>query len=298
MSIIHHLNIMRKAIGHGTLFPKIRHKRMPAPLGSWEAETHGSILTRLSQEVSWFRHTEHHLSLPSWSDIHIIQLSDLHIRAKDEWLETLCLHLSGLEADIVVLTGDLVTKNWTTEALRYLLSHLPSSALGTYAILGNWEHWVVPDLQKWRELLAEYDVTLLVEEWIELENLTIVGTDDHLAGKCSPQRWLQELPTKPTLCLTHSPEIFPLLSQSSLDLILAGHAHGGQVSLPLLGPVWVPHGTGTFISGWYIHNQTHLFVSKGLGWSVAPLRLFCTPEIASIFVRTENKDRSQPQSEI
>ena len=102
---------MRKALGHGVLFPKIRHRRQPAPSGSWETPAHGSLFTRISNGVyAWFRHTEHHISLPNWSNCHILQLSDIHIRTKNEWLETLCQHLRGLEADIVVLTGDLVTR--------------------------------------------------------------------------------------------------------------------------------------------------------------------------------------------
>ena len=246
------------------------------------------MFSRISNEVSWFRHTEHHISLPNWSDCHIIQLSDIHIRAKDDWLETLCQHLRGLEADIVVLTGDLVTKNWTKDAVHYFLANLPTAKIGTYAILGNWEHWVVEDHKMWKNILESHGVQLLVEEWIELDNLTVLGTDDFLAGKCSPQNWIPKIPTQPTLCLTHSPEVFSEMAIPPLDLILAGHAHGGQISLPLLGPLWVPHGTGEFISGWYKQNQTHLFVSRGLGWSVAPLRLFCTPELVSIFV-TDNK---------
>ena len=292
MSIIHHLNIMRKAFGHGVLFPKIRHIRKNAPMGSWEQKAHGSVFRRISNEVSWFRHTQHYIALPSWPDYHIIQLSDIHIRAKDDWLQTLCEHLQGLEADIVVLTGDLVTKNWTQEALDIFLSSLPTAKLGTYAILGNWEHWVVSDHQNWRKVLEKYNVQLLVEEWIALEDLNIVGTDDHLAGQCDPKKWKSFLPPKPTLCLTHSPEIFPQLSYQPIDLVLAGHAHGGQVSLPILGPVWTPHGTGQYISGWYKKDQTHLFVSKGIGWSVAPLRLFCTPEIVSIFT-TGSTNKSQ-----
>jgi uncharacterized protein len=290
MSIIHHLNIMRKAFGHGTLFPKIRHKQKSAPQGSTEAPTHGFILERCSKEVSWFRHSEHHIYLKDWPSYHILQLSDLHIRSKDKWLETLCLHLQGLKPDIIVLTGDLVTKNWTAEALEYFLEQLPTSKLGCFAILGNWEYWVVSDHQEWRNTLEKYGVQLLVEESVELEHLTIVGTDDHLSGSCDPQFLRSQLCDKPTLCLTHSPEVFPQLAHAPIDIVLAGHAHGGQVSLPLLGPVWVPHGTGGFIGGWYKQNQTHLFVSRGLGWSVAPLRLFCSPEIVSIFT-AGNTDR-------
>ena len=129
----------------------------------------------------------------------------------------------------------------------------------------------------------------MVEEWIELDNLTVLGTDDFLAEDVRHKDWIQKIPQHPTLCLTHSPEVFSEMAIPPLDLILAGHAHGGQISLPLLGPLWVPHGTGEFISGWYKRNQTHLFVSRGLGWSVAPLRLFCTPELVSIFVTDKTR---------
>jgi predicted MPP superfamily phosphohydrolase len=65
-------------------------------------------------------------------------------------------------------------------------------------------------------------------------------------------------------------------------VVLAGHTHGGQVVLPGLGSFFLPRGSGAYPRGWYTLGGSHLFVSRGLGWSVAPLRVRCPPEIALV----------------
>ncbi len=64
------------------------------------------------------------------------------------------------------------------------------------------------------------------------------------------------------------------------DLAFAGHTHGGQVRLPLVGPLWLPPGSGRFVEGWYEEAGTKMYVSRGVGTSVLPVRLLCAPEIA------------------
>ena len=86
----------------------------------------------------------------------------------------------------------------------------------------------------------------------------------------------------PALLLTHSPGIFPMLARPPVRVVLAGHTHGGQVRIPLLGPFFLPRGSGAYPWGWYEMEGVHLFVSRGIGWSVAPLRWRCPPEIARI----------------
>ena len=291
MKWLQHLNIMRKARKHGNLFPQRRHQPKPAPQGSTEIPVYGGSFgsKRFRYEVEWFRHSEHHIHFDHWpTNFHILHLSDIHIRDLSDWLQKLTVEIQGYTPDLLVITGDIVTKNWKLEALEYFLSRLPKAKYGSFAILGNWEYWVVKDHQQWRQLLQRYNITLLVEDRIELQIqqhlLTIFGTDDHLAGKSHPEKWGPSLGEGPSLVLTHSPAHFQDIANYQADLVLAGHAHGGQIQLPLLGPLWVPKGTEQWIAGWHTKQRSHLFVSRGLGWSVAPIRWNCPPEIAHIWV--------------
>ena len=68
------------------------------------------------------------------------------------------------------------------------------------------------------------------------------------------------------------------------DLALAGHTHGGQVRLPWLPPLWLPRGSGRFVEGWYEREGSQMYVCRGIGMSILPIRFFCRPELAVITV--------------
>ena len=288
MSLFHHLSIMNKARGNGTLFPSVGQQTTEAPLGSNEAPIGSNWWHRLSKEVYWFRHSTHNLSLQDWPVMHIVHLTDIHLRNEGPFLDRVIVEVTGLQPDLIVLTGDLITKGWTHRAIERFLMSL--GEVPKLAIVGNWEHWVGGNLHDWKQLLYKYGVQLLVEEVITIRikqvDIQVIGTDDHLAGQSNPNALLSKLNSGPTLCLTHSPAHFTAMAHPPVDLVLAGHAHGGQVRIPKLGALWVPKGTDEYIAGWYNHNNTHLFVSRGMGWSVAPLRGHCPPEIAHIFIQS------------
>ena len=287
MSLLHHLSIMKRARGSGDLFPYIGQRVEAAPLGTKEHPVGGSNWTRLKQEVMWFRHSKHTIRLDKWPSLHIVHLTDVHIRDEGPFLERVITEVQGLTPDLILLTGDLITKGWTGRAIDRFLNALDD--VPKLAVVGNWEHWVVGNIEDWRHRLQRFNITLLVEEATTLTikgtTLQIVGTDDHLAGHSDPAQLCEALDfSLPTLCMTHSPAHFESLHPYSVDLVLAGHAHGGQIRIPKLGALWVPKGTKKYVSGWYQQNNSHLFVSRGMGWSVAPIRWRCPPEIAHIFV--------------
>ena len=87
-----------------------------------------------------------------------------------------------------------------------------------------------------------------------------------------------------------TPALFPKLVHPKVPLVLAGHTHAGQIRLPKFGAFWVPRGSDHYIAGWYKRDNTHLFVSRGLGWSVAPIRVGAPPEIAWIDIITDGAE--------
>ena len=282
---LEYLAIMRRARKMGTLFPQwMQSEIKSAPGGTTEAPTSGLPIHRLLKEVGWFRVSEHSIQLSKLrQSLRIVQISDVHIREQNEWLEQLNQTFIGIEGDIVALTGDIITRGWTENALHSFLSSIPRGKLCTVAVMGNWEYWSGETPESWRKKLAKYDIQLLCEEQIQTELIHVTGTDDHLAGSSHPERWLDNLPDdRPNLVLTHSPAHFARLDNPKVHLVLAGHAHGGQIRIPKLGALWTPRGTGRYIAGWYHASYARLFVSRGLGWSVAPLRFMCPPEVAII----------------
>jgi len=102
------------------------------------------------------------------------------------------------------------------------------------------------------------------------------------------RRGMQRTPF--AVLLTHSPEIFMRADLVKFDLVLAGHTHGGQVRLPGIGAPWLPAGSESFESGWFYGQYARMYVTRGIGTSILPVRLFCRPEIALITLRrTEPK---------
>ena len=276
---------MRRAVGHGELFPAWgRIPPQEAPGGTTETTPKGNPLRRLQQEHRWFQHVHHIVPTPNLgAPITLLHLTDIHLRTCNDWLDQLCENIRHLHPDAVVITGDVVTKGWKRAAVDQFLQAIPDAPLGKFAVMGNWEHWAGAPVERWEPILVSHGIELLTDEWRDLGDFVLCGTQDKLTGQPDILRSLEGRPAnKPTVVLTHSPSIFPELYPHNIDLVLAGHSHGGQVRLPKLGAVWTPNGTDRFVAGWYHEQGTHMFVSRGIGWSIAPVRMWCTPEIAHI----------------
>jgi predicted MPP superfamily phosphohydrolase len=128
-------------------------------------------------------------------------------------------------------------------------------------------------------LPAAHAHTLVNEAAAVRDDLWIVGLDDALAGKPRIDAIDAVPPGVATLAIFHSPSLFSTIADR-VDLALAGHTHGGQVRLPLLGAIIVPPESGPFIAGWYRMDRAQLYVSRGIGTSVLPIRFLCRPEVA------------------
>lgn len=274
-----------KAFERGEWLPgRVRTAAPAAPGGSGGEWPRGGLIKRLRGELDWFTHTTHVVPLRGLDrPLRLLHLTDVHVRGRTPWLEALCARIAACRCDAVMLTGDVVTRGWTHEAARLFLSSLPEAPLGRFAVMGNWEHWGDAPPELWRPLLAEHGVTLLQDESVDLGPLHLAGTEDLLSAEPDVERALAGLPTdRQSVVLTHSPGLFPSIAREHVGLVLAGHSHGGQFRIPGVGALFVPRATDAFVAGWYQQSGSHLFVSRGLGWSIAPVRLWCPPEVAEI----------------
>ena len=206
-------------------------------------------------------------------------VSDLHladIGARERKLIDL---LALRQPDIVILLGDVVDTPDDLPTLATLLASLPPGQ--RLAVLGNWEYWSGIDLAALRRVYAEYDVQLLVNDC----HAGIVGLDDDTAGQPDLSLALARCPngaadSPPLVLLQHSPGFFerPIAQGRAFALSLSGHTHGGQVTLFGWAP-WTPPGSGSFLSGEYTTPFGRLYVTRGVGTSLVPLRIGARAEV-------------------
>lgn len=275
------LRSLSKGLSRGAFFPdRFQPPPAPAPEGTVQTER-----APRGNQADGFIRVSHSVVLPGLSaPLRAWHLTDIHVRSQGPWLDALCRRLCSLDpADLVLLTGDVLTTGWTEAAARQLLSALPAARLGRFAVHGNWEHWAGAVNGLWPALLAEHGVELLQNRTRAAGPVDVLGTDDHLAGTLDLAAALRgRRGGHPVIAMTHSPAAAPTVARCGVSLILAGHSHSGQVRLPGLGALWVPMGTGRYVGGWYHVGDTPLFVGSGVGWSIAPVRLGCPPELVEL----------------
>ncbi|HEU0052290.1 MAG TPA: metallophosphoesterase [Longimicrobium sp.] len=249
--------------------------------------------------------TTHHISTAGESGrLTFAQITDLHLHAVGGLHRRIAAEVRRASPDFVVVTGDAIDRADRLPALDEFLSLL-DPRLPKYAILGNWEHWANVDLGALAELYARHGGRLLVNETVLHESrggaVAITGLDDLVGGRPDVYAALWNAPDAPRrLLLAHCPEyrdrlagqaaairvggtqMRPALDPAAIrfDAILSGHTHGGQVRVLGWAPI-VPRGSGRYLRGWFRDDDAPpLYVCRGVGTSMLPVRLGCTPELA------------------
>ena len=236
--------------------------------------------------------TRHHVRAPVDAPITIAHLTDLHTQGLGRRERLLLERLEAEKPDLIVITGDTVDGG-DLEPARELMTAL-RAPLGVWVVRGNWENWQPPRAggqtapQSEAAFYTSVGARFLVNEGqLARRDVWIAGLDDPMSGHASPAAALEGAPAGVfTIVLVHSPEGFgPGLAPGfKVDLALAGHTHGGQVRLPFVGPLWLPPGSGGFVAGWYESGGSRMYVSRGIGTSILPVRFLCSPELALITV--------------
>ena len=231
---------------------------------------------------------------PAWDGLSIVHFADTHFRGAvtRRYFELVCEHARALEPDLFVFSGDLIDDLTHLDWFGPTLGQL-KAPLGQYFVLGNHD-WFLD------ENIVRHDCER--HGWIDLSSRCIElhkGQSDPpivIAGDETP--WMgkhpdlsQVSPETFRILLSHIPDNIMWAREQKVDLMLAGHTHGGQIRLPLVGPIYAPSLYGCrFASGVFWLDPTLMYVSRGISGR-EPIRYNCVPELTKIVLRSGQSSR-------
>ncbi|MBP7416691.1 MAG: metallophosphoesterase [Pyrinomonadaceae bacterium] len=226
---------------------------------------------------------------PKLDGFKIIQLSDTHHSpfTSLEHIERAIKIANRLRPDMFLLTGDYVSHDREYIApVAAALGRL-KSRYGTYACLGNHDHWTDADLVT--ELFRGEGINVLVNQGFRFEtrrgSFWIAGVDDHMVGKTDvPASLRGSFPDEMKLLLAHNPIIFREAARYGVDLTLSGHTHGGQIKLRDDEKRILPQ--RKLKAGLHTRRNSQVYITRGIGTVVVPMRYQCPPEISLLELRT------------
>ncbi|MBN1642573.1 MAG: metallophosphoesterase [Anaerolineae bacterium] len=250
----------------------------------------GGRLTTYAAAVEPHRAEVVRLALPlprlprSLDRLTIAQISDLHVgyAMNDAQLAHDLSTVNALEPDLIVITGDMFHSHPSdAERCARSLSELRAPH-GVYAIMGNHERRLPPAEGEEPFRRAGLHVLANASHRVAVNGaaLWLIGLDDVIMRRGDLARALQGVPENACkVLLVHEPDFAERAAQRSIDLQLSGHTHGGQIRLPLVGPLLLPVLGRRYPMGLYRVHDTWLYTNRGLGVNRPALRLNCRPEI-------------------
>jgi len=238
---------------------------------------------------------------PELDGFRIVQLSDLHNAKIGENNSELAARIRSLQPNLIVITGDLVdSKRTHLDTALSLVAQLADICPICYST-GNHEQRLPDDEQQALFAgLEDLGVILLRNEAATITrdgaSFTLIGIDDATLRSGNAVNTIKELSAgQPEdalfVVLAHEPHYFADYCEAGAQLVLCGHAHGGQFRLPLIGAVFAP-GQGflpPYTAGEIIQGSTEMIVSRGIGNSGFPFRLFNYPDLVCIDLRAMNQ---------
>lgn len=239
----------------------------------------------------------------------IVQISDLHNVKFGKNNQKLVDRIRECEPDMIVLTGDLVDSNHTNVDRAVQFVDEIVKICPVYYVTGNHEYWL--EKSEYDELmdgLVSAGVVILDNQVVEISRgdakFRLVGLDDRSLADGTLEALLSDESIRNnqaeqkeeiadnedsgekelTVVLAHEPQYLARYAGTGVDLVLSGHAHGGQFRLPFVGEIVAPDQgfPPEYTAGEYYMNGTEMIVSRGLGNSVIPVRLFNYPEIVCV----------------
>lgn len=231
----------------------------------------------------------------SFDGYRIAHVSDLHNAQMGKDNEMLLTMLREAEPDMIAITGDLIDSRNTDVDIAFQFVQKAVEIAPCYYVTGNHEARI-SEYEELEARMASVGVVILKDISTEIrigeDTITLIGVDDpsfqtdYLFGDSEAvmSSKLTALHTDGdgfTILLSHRPELFEIYKSHDIDLVLSGHAHGGQFRLPFIGGIVAPN-QGFFPKydvGLYTEGHTNMLVSRGIGNSILPFRINNRPEV-------------------
>src|SRR5579871_6545869 len=237
------------------------------------------------------------IEAPALKGLKIAVISDLHGGAPyidTAKIDRVVAMTNQAHPDLILLTGDYVIQDVVGGRhmpIQTIVAHLKNLAapLSVYAVLGNHDRWEsAPAITRAFERAG---IPVLENAPLQFKRgnrvITLVGVGDHYSGASDVRQAMEGVPKDAdALCFTHSPDVFPELPRSCA-LTIAGHTHGGQVWLPILGRIAVAHESDygqRYAIGVIREKDKTLFVSPGIGTTGLPVRFMVPPEVSLVTI--------------
>jgi predicted MPP superfamily phosphohydrolase len=226
----------------------------------------------------------------------VVFIGDLHIKTNQKKrLDEIVKKINEQHPDLILSAGDFVSghepkQSLAIEEIAKSLSILKPK-YGFYAVLGNHDWW--QGGERIKKVLVNNGIIVLSNENkvvdVKGKKLYIAGVEDMSTRNIDLVKALKNV-QHPAILMTHTPDVFPFVAGKAssnivgvVDLTLAGHTHGGQINIPFIGPLVVPSRYGAkYAQGLIERNDKTMFVTKGIGTSILPVRFNCSPEIVVI----------------
>ena len=239
----------------------------------------------------------------SFDGYRIAHVSDLHNAEMGKDNEKLLTILRDADPDMIAITGDLIDSRSTNVEIALNFIREAVKIAPCYYVTGNHEARV-NEYDELKSGMESAGVIVLEDAQTEIsldgDTITLIGVNDpsyqtdYLFGDSETvmNTKLEELHTENgefTVLLSHRPERFDTYADHGLDLVLSGHAHGGQFRLPFIGGLVAPN-QGLFPeydAGIYKEDNTNMLVSRGVGNSILPFRINNRPEVILIELQAE-----------
>lgn len=222
----------------------------------------------------------------SFDGFRIVLFSDLHLGffCTPKYLDSLKSLINSLTPDAICFAGDFTDKRTIINRLKEVSPILQEfeAPYGKYAVLGNHDC-----------LSGKFDITnaleaggfqVLTNKGIVIEKnnekIYICGLDDAIEGNAAPDEALSFAEADVfTIMMIHEPDFADQISRNKVDLQISGHSHGGQVCLPLIGPLRTTYMGKKYLHGLYNVSEMQLYTTRGVGTTILPIRFFCPPEV-------------------
>src|SRR5436190_18991320 len=276
----------------GRVAPYGSSKRPETPLRSLALSlTHVARAALTEPYMLTIEHKQIQLNrLPTaFNGFRIVQLSDVHHGpfSDREQIERAVETANRLQPDMVALTGDYISKErYYAAPCAEMLGKL-KARYGVYAVLGNHDHWT--DAALITDRFRAEGITVLINEGMRFEQndaaFWLAGVDDSMVGLEDMSLALAGArDDEMKLLLAHNPIVLRRAVRASVDLVLSGHTHGGQVAIR--GERASARPRKRLLKGLWRQGNTQIYVNRGLGTVVLPIRYGCPPEISLLELRS------------